>query len=247
VPAKAVLGPIGLQGLVLLALYLVAPLAATAVAAVLRRTVLSGEPMPFVLELPSYRMPGPKLWGLQVWGSARAFLKRAGTIILLVSMVLWVLLNFPRTTPPPDLSPEMAASFALEHSVAGRVGRAIEPAIEPLGFDWKIGVGLLASLAAREVIVATLAQIYASSDPDVSLIHAIRSDVRVSTGEPLFDPPTVAALLVFFVFALQCMSTIATMARETNSWRWPAFAFGYMLVLAYGFAWIARQVVGLIT
>lgn len=247
VPERDVLGPIGLQGLVLLALYLVAPIAATAVAAVLRRTVLSGAPMPFVLELPSYRMPGIRLWSLQVWGSAKAFLKRAGTIILFVSMLLWVLLTFPRTTPPPDLSGPMAASFALEHSVAGRVGRAIEPAIAPLGFDWKIGVGLLASLAAREVIVATLAQIYASSDPDASLRTAIRADVRVETGEPLFDPPTVAALLVFFVFALQCTSTIATMARETNSWRWPAFAFGYMFVLAYGFAWLARQFVILIT
>ncbi len=247
VPARNVLGPIGLQGLVLLSLYLVAPIAATAVAAVLRRTVLSGAPMPFVLELPSYRMPGVKLWSLQVWGSAKAFLKRAGTIILTTSIVLWVLLTFPRTTPPPGLSGPLAASFALEHSVAGRIGRTIEPAIEPLGFDWKIGVGLLASLAAREVIVATLAQIYASSDPDASLRDAIRADVRIETGEPLFDPPTVAALLVFFVFALQCTSTIATMARETNSWRWPAFAFGYMFVLAYGFAWLARQCVILIT
>jgi len=245
VPAREVLGPIGLQGLVLLGLYLVAPVVATAVAAVLRRTVLRGEAMPFVLELPSYRAPGIRLWVSQVWGSASAFLKRAGTIILLASVVLWVLLSFPRATPPPDMPAELEASYQLERSAAGRLGKAIEPAIEPLGFDWKIGVGLIASLAAREVIVATLAQIYASSDPDVTLREAIRADVRPETGEPLFDPPTVTALLVFFVFALQCTSTIATMARETNSWRWPAFAFGYMLVLAYGFAWLARQVVEL--
>lgn len=243
VPAREVLGPIGLQGLVLLGLYLVAPVVATAVAAVLRRTVLPGEAMPFVLELPSYRAPGIRLWVSQVWGSASAFLKRAGTIILLASMVLWVLLSFPRATPPPDMPAELEASYQLERSAAGQLGKAIEPAIEPLGFDWKIGVGLIASLAAREVIVATLAQVYASSDPDVTLREAIRADVRPETGEPLFDPPTVTALLVFFVFALQCTSTIATMARETNSWRWPAFAFSYMLVLAYGFAWLARQVV----
>ena len=242
VPAREVVGPIGLQGLVMLALYLVAPLAATAVAAVLRKTVLQGEPMPFVLELPSYRIPGLKLWLSQIWGSASAFLKRAGTIILLASMLLWVLLTFPQSTPPADLSPKEAASYALEHSAAGQAGKAIEPLIAPLGFDWKIGVGLLASLAAREVIVATLAQIYAASDPDASLRTAIRSDIRPETGQPLFDPPTVAALLTFFVFALLCTSTVATMARETNSWRWPAFAFSYLLILAWTAAWGVRQV-----
>ena len=242
VPARNVFGPIGLQGLVMLALYLVAPLFATLVAAILRRSVLSGEPMPFVLELPSYRIPGVRLWFSQVWGSSSAFIKRAGTIILLASMLLWVLLTFPQATPPPGLSPDEAASYALEKSAAGQAGKAIEPLIAPLGFDWKIGVGLLASLAAREVIVATLAQIYASSDPDASLRSAIKSDIRPSTGKPLFDPPTVAALLTFFVFALLCTSTIAIMARETNSWRWPAFAFGYLLVLAWTSAWAVRQI-----
>ena len=242
VPAHNVFGPIGLQGLVMLALYLVAPLFATLVAAILRRSVLSGEPMPFVLELPSYRIPGVRLWFSQVWGSSSAFIKRAGTIILLASMLLWVLLTFPQATPPPGLSPDEAASYALEKSAAGQAGKAIEPLIAPLGFDWKIGVGLLASLAAREVIVATLAQIYASSDPDASLRSAIKSDIRPSTGKPLFDPPTVAALLTFFVFALLCTSTIAIMARETNSWRWPAFAFGYLLVLAWTSAWAVRQI-----
>ena len=121
------------------------------------------------------------------------------------------------------------------------MGHAIEPLIAPLGFDWKIGVGLVASLAAREVIVATLGQIYAASAPGVPLREAIRSDVNPITGEKVFTPPTVAALLVFFVFALLCTSTVAIMVRETNSWRWPAFAFAYMLVLAYGFSWIAHS------
>ena len=243
VPTRKVLGPIGLQGLVLLALYLVAPVVAMLIAAILKRTILPGEGMPFTLELPSYRVPTVKLWLSQVWRSASAFLKRAGTIILLASLVLWVLLTFPRTTPPANLGEAEAASWALERSIAGRIGHAIEPAIAPLGFDWKIGVGLVASLAAREVIVSTLAQIYASQDPDTSLRAAIREDVDPRTGENVFTPGTVAALLVFFVFALQCTSTIAIMARETNSWRWPAFAFSYMLALAYGVALLARGIV----
>jgi ferrous iron transport protein B len=128
--------------------------------------------------------------------------------------------------------------------VAGRIGHAIEPAIAPLGFDWKIGVGLVASLAAREVIVSTLAQIYAVGDEDAGgLREAIRRDVDPRTGQPVFTPATVAALLVFFVFALQCMSTLAIMRRETNSWRWPAFAFGYLLVLAYGASFVTHRVV----
>ena len=242
VPSTTVFGPIGLQGLVLFGLYFVAPIAAMGVAAVLRRSLLPGEGMPFSLELPSYRVPGLRLWISQVWGSAWAFLRRAGTIILLASMVLWVLLTFPRSTPPPSLGPEQAAAFSLEHSAAGQIGKAIEPAIAPLGFDWKIGVGLLASLAAREVFVSTLGQVYAAEDPDASLREAIRNDINPRTGEKIFTPPTVAALLTFFVFALQCTSTIATMARETNSWRWPAFAFGYMLALAYGFALLAHTI-----
>jgi len=154
-----------------------------------------------------------------------------------------VLLHFPRSEPPPGASAAEAARHTLEHSFAGGAGHAIEPVIAPLGFDWKIGVGLLASLAAREVIVATLAQIYASSDADVSLRAAIHADVDPRTGRPVFDPPTVAALLVFFVFALQCFSTLAVMARETNGWRWPAFAFSYLLALAYAASFATHRLV----
>jgi ferrous iron transport protein B len=243
VPAVPVWGPFRLQGLVLLALYMTGGVSALIVAALLKRTLLPSAALPFYLELPSYRMPTAKLWISQVWKSAWSFLKRAGTIILTVSVVLWVLLHFPRTEPPPDASPAEAARLTLEHSFAGAAGHAIEPVIAPLGFDWKIGVGLLASLAAREVIVATLAQIYASSDADVSLRAAIRADVNPDTGRPVFDPPTVAALLVFFVFALQCLSTLAVMARETGGWRWPAFAFGYLLALAYAASWLTHHAV----
>jgi ferrous iron transport protein B len=185
-----------------------------------------------------------RLVAAQVWGAAYAFLRRAGTIILVMSILLWTVLTFPRTEPPPDLDEASRGSFALEHSLAGRAGHAIEPVIEPLGFDWKIGVGLLASLAAREVIVATLAQIYAASDDFTSLRAAVQADVDPRTGEKIFTPATVASLLVFFVFALQCMSTLAVMWRETNSWRWPAFAFTYLLVLAYGASFVTYRVVG---
>jgi len=243
VPARSVLGPIGLQGLVLLGLYLLGPLVAMAVAGVLKRTLLKGEGLPFTLELPSYRLPTWQLWLSQVWKSASAFLRRAGTIILIASVALWLLLTFPRVEPPPEIPESERAGYALERSAAGRLGKALEPIVEPLGFDWKIGVGLVASLAAREVIVSTLAQIYAASDEESSLRSSIRADRHPETGAPIFDPPTVAALLVFFVFALQCTSTLAIMARETNSWRWPAFAFGYMLALAYGFAFLANRAV----
>jgi ferrous iron transport protein B len=145
--------------------------------------------------------------------------------------------------PPAGIGEVQAASYALEHSAAGRIGKAMEPLVRPLGFDWKIGVGLLASLAAREVIVSTLAQIYAAAEEETSLRTAIQQDIDPRTGRPVFDPPTVAALLIFFVFALQCTSTMAAMARETNSWRWPLFAFGYMLTLAYGLAYVAHGVV----
>ena len=242
VPAAAI-GPFGLQGLVLLGLYLTGSLSALAVAAVLKRTLLRGEGLPFYMELPPYRMPTFRLWGTQVWGSVRAFLRRAGTIILAVSIVLWVLLNVPRVEAPPGASAAEARRHALEHSLAGTAGHAIEPLIAPLGFDWKIGVGLLSSLAAREVIVSTLAQIYAATDEESSLRQAIRADIDPRTGQRVFTPATVAALLVFFVFALQCLSTIAVMRRETNSWRWPAFAFGYLLAIAWLASFGAHELV----
>ncbi len=244
VPATAVWGPLGLQGLAMLGLYLLGAMTALLVAGLLKKTVLRGESLPFYMELPTYRRPPLKLVASQVWSSTSAFLRRAGTIILAVSMLLWVLLTFPRAEPPPGLSEAEQGRFALEQSLAGRTGHAIEPAIQPLGFDWKIGVGLLASLAAREVIVATLAQIYAVSEAETSLRAAVRADVDPRTGRPVFSPATVASLLVFFVFALQCMSTLAIMRRETGTWRWPAFAFTYLLALAYGASFVTYRLVG---
>lgn len=244
VPERSVLGPIGLQGLILLGLYLGGAFTALCVAAILRRTLLPGDGLPFTMELPTYRWPTFRVWFSQVMGSAWAFLRRAGTIILLVTIVLWFLLSFPRVEIPAEFDVNQAKAYAIEHSVAGQLGHAIEPLIAPLGFDWKIGVGLIASLAAREVIVATLAQIYASSDDDQGSLRAsLRTDANPDTGELIYTPATVASLLVFFVFALQCMSTMAVMRRETNSWRWPAFAFGYLLVLAYSASFVTHRVV----
>jgi len=149
--------------------------------------------------------------------------------------VLWALINFPKATPDPALTRPAQARADIEASAAARIGRAIEPVIAPLGFDWRIGIGLVASLTAREVMVSTLAQIYAVGDVDDfdGLRTALVSDRDPVTGAPSFTLPTALSLLVFFVFALQCTSTVVVMARETGSWGWPAFAFAYMLTLAW--------------
>jgi ferrous iron transport protein B len=228
VPAQSLLGPLGLQGLVMLGLYLLGALTAFGSAWLVNSTLLRGTPSSFHMELPPYRLPTLRLIGSQIWGSVWAFLRRAGTIILAASLVLWFLLAFPRVPAEPGVDPAEQARAQLEGSAAAHVGRAIEPALEPLGFDWKIGVGLVAGLAAREVIVATLAQIYAVASPDD--FEGLRAELR---ADPAFGTATALSLLVFFVFALQCTSTIAVMARETGTWRWPAIAFTYMLALAW--------------
>ncbi len=237
VPSATLFGVLGAQGLVMFGLYLLGVLTALASAALLSSTILKGTPSVFYMELPPYRWPTLGLLAKQVGRSASAFVRRAGTIILATSIVLWGLLSFPRAAPDPTRTPADEARANLEASAAARIGHAIEPAIAPLGFDWKIGVGLVASLAAREVIVATLAQIHAvgADDDETSLRDALRADRDPATGRPVFDLPVALSLLVFFVFALQCTSTIVVMARETGSWRWPALAFGYML----GMAWLA--------
>ncbi len=244
VPATTVFGFVGVQGLVLLGLYLLGAVTAFASAALVGSTLLRGTPSVFYMELPPYRWPTARLLAKQVWHSARAFLKRAGTIILATSIVLWGLLSFPRAPHDPARSEAENARANLEASAAAKLGHAIEPAIAPLGFDWKIGVGLIASLAAREVIVATLAQTYAvaSQDDFGGLRDALRADVDPRTGSHVFSLPVALALCVFFVFALQCTSTVVVMARETGSWRWPALAFGYMLTLAWLGSFVTHRV-----
>jgi len=240
VPATRIVGPLGLQGLTMFGLYLLGAATALGSAALLNSTVLRGKISVFYMELPPYRWPTARLLTRQVWRSAAAFVRRAGTIILATSLVLWVLLNVPRAPHDPARTPQAQAQADLNASAAARLGQALEPAIAPLGFDWRIGVGLVASLAAREVIVSTLAQIYAVGDAHdfAGLPTAIKNDVDPRTGQAAFTLPVALSLLVFFVFALQCTSTIVVMARETGSWRWPALAFTYML----GLAWIASFV-----
>jgi ferrous iron transport protein B len=244
VPSTAVGFGLGLQGLVMLGLYLLGAVTAIGSAALLKATVIRGRPSTFYMELPPYRFPSLRMLASQVWRSAKAFLKRAGTIVFIASLIVWGMLNFPKADVPPGTPPAVETQLHLEASLGAQIGKAIEPAIAPLGFDWKVGVGLVASLAAREIIVATLAQIYAVGDEEDfdGLRNALEADVDPTTGERVFSLPVALSLLVFFVFALQCTSTIAVMVRETGGWGWPAFAFGYMLTLAWVGALITYRV-----
>ena len=229
VPAGPLLGPLlGQRAAVLIGLYALGLVAAIGTAALLKRTLLRGRPLPFVMELPPYRLPSARSVAARLLDRARVFLRRAGRIILAVTVALWVLTQFPRT---PD-----GGEPPIEESALGRAGQVIEPAIAPLGLDWRIGVGLVTSLAAREVIVGTLGTIYgieAEDEASLELRAALRRDL---------DLGSAVALLVFFVFALQCMSTVAVMRRETGGWRWPALQFAYMLALGYLGAWAAGAV-----
>jgi ferrous iron transport protein B len=195
---------------------------------VLKRSLLRGKPTPFLMELPPYRVPSLRSIGFRLLERSRVFLRRAGTVILGVAIVLWVLTQVPRTE---------AGAPPIGESALGRIGQVIEPTIEPLGFDWRVGVGLVASLAAREVIVGTLGTIYGIENPNegsIELQDSLRRDL---------DLGSAVGLLIFFAFALQCMSTVAVMRRETNGWRWPALQFGYMLALAWTGAFLANWLI----
>jgi ferrous iron transport protein B len=230
VPEKPLLGPfLGTRAAAMLSLYVIGFVAAIATAKLLKSSVLKSGRSSFVLEMPPYRWPTLRSLGLRLIDRGSIFLKRAGTVILSVAMILWVLANLPLENGNPP---------AIQESYAGQIGRAIEPAIAPLGFNWKIGIGLITSLAAREVIVGTLGTIYgienAESD-STGLQNALKQDLT---------PAAAWALLVFFAFALQCMSTVAVVKRETGGWKWPAVQFAYMLVLAYTAAWGTHTLVG---
>ncbi|WP_419938283.1 ferrous iron transport protein B [Candidatus Palauibacter sp.] len=227
IPERPLLGPfVGTRAATMLGLYALGLAAAVGTAFLLRRTLLRGKPSGFVMELPPYRIPSLRTLGLRLLDRSKIFLRRVGKIILAVTVVLWVLAQFPRVdgAPPP-----------VEESALGQMGQVIEPAIEPLGFDWRIGVGLVSSLAAREVIVGTLGTIYGIEDTDETSL-----ELRAALQRDL-DFGGAVALLVFFVFALQCMSTVAMMRRETAGWKWPLTQFGYMLALAYAGALAANQ------
>lgn len=236
---------IGLQGLTLFVLYLLGGLSALVVASVLKRTVLRRGGLPFYLELPPYRLPALRTVASSVWGSVWIFLRKVGTVILVASAVLWALMSFPSRADETAGMPEPEASaYVLNHSYAAGIGRGLEPVFEPLGFEWRINVGLVGAMAAREVFVSTLGQVVAAEDaenPREALRDLTYSD-GPRAGERIFTAPTIVALLAFFVYAMQCISTLAVMRRESNSWRWPAVALVYMSALAWVTAYIARAV-----
>jgi ferrous iron transport protein B len=242
---RSVLGPLRSQGLAMFGLYLLGGVSGLFYAGFLSLFARSELSPPVLLELPPYRIPTLRAVLFHVWDGVWSFVRKAGTTILLTSIVLWALLRFPGSTPPAGLSEAQASSYRMERSIAGRTGKALEPLFAPLGFEWRTNVAILGSLAAREVFVSTLALTTASQDEE-SLPDRLR-ELRRDSGKKVYDAPTVAAILVFFVYALQCTSTIVVLRRETNSRRWPAIAFVSMFALAYGGALLARVLVGVFT
>ena len=252
-------GLISLGAVLMLAMYALGIIVAIIAAFVLKRTILKAPPPPFLMEMPPYRLPNLRTVFQNMITRAWLFLKRAGTVILAISIILWALMYFPRSsgesrvesgestselsTPNSQISTN-SDSEQLKKSFAGKLGHTIEPIIRPLGFDWKIGVALIASFAAREVLVSTLSIIYNvgkdQNEESQTLIAAVR-DAKTDDGKPAWTPLTALTLMVFFVLAMQCMSTIAVVRRETNSWSWPIFMTVYMTALAYLAAFITYQ------
>lgn len=268
---QKVFGFFNVGGIVMLSLYFLGVAVGIVVAALFKKTLLKSPKPILLLELPTYKMPSPRTLILLLWDRGLQFLQRAGTVILAVTILLWGFLSFPRDKAlteqfasqrasienRADLNPEAKVAalaevdtqereMILEHSLGGQLGRAIEPLIRPLGFDWKIGIGLISSFAAREVFVSTMGVIHgisgAGEGEDTSLRHALRAERRQGTDLPLYTPLVGLSLLVFYVFACQCMSTLAVVRRETNSWAWPTFMFVYMSLLAWGMSFLVYQV-----
>ena len=228
-------GVLGLRTLVMLGLYLAGFVAAMTTAWLLKSSILKSNETPFILELPQYRMPTLRSLAMRLVDRSRIFLKNAGTVILMVTLALWVLAHIPPIQVGTGTATHTWAAPELADSMIGRLGHFIEPAIAPLGFNWKIGIGLLSSVLAREVMVSTMGTLY-GADPETQSMHlqtALHHDMTLGGA---------FALMIFFAFAMQCTSTIAVVRRETNSWTWPAIQFGYMLALAYGAAFAVNAV-----
>lgn len=271
---KKLFGFLSVGALLILSMYLLGIAVAIVVAWILKHTILKSPPPPLVLELPPYRVPNPLNIVQTMRDRSWLFVKRAGTVILTISILLWAMMTFPRSAakPVPDAgegaavqamretgveargepAPGTARAGAetgdegeqLRQSYAGRVGHVLEPLIEPLGFDWKMGIGLVSSFAARETLVSTLSIVYnVGKDADAespSLIEAVRN-ARRPDGTPAWTPLVAVSMMVFFVLACQCMSTVAVVRRETNSWRWPLFMVAYMLAVAYAASFVTFQ------
>lgn len=253
VPDEKVWGVINMQGLALMFLYIISILGAILVAWVMKFIIKSKEKGYFIMELPVYRMPRWNNVILTMYRSVKTFVFEAGKVIIAISIILWVLSSFGPNQRfekieakysseslikqfPQDELDRMKASEELENSYAGILGKSIEPIIKPLGFDWKIGIALITSFAAREVFVGTMATIY-SVDADDSEVESVREKMQsarnAETGLPVFTTAVAFSLMIFYAFAMQCISTIAVVYRETKSWKWPAIQFAYMTTLAY--------------
>jgi len=258
IPNVAVLGFLRLPGLTMLSMYLLGIVVALFMAWVFKKTLLKGETPMLIMELPPYKRPLARVVLRHMWERSRLFLRRAGTVILGINILLWFLATYPHdsgthsavTAQNEDLDSQ-AAGERLRHSFAGRLGHLIEPVIAPLGFDWKIGIGIITSFAAREVFVSTMSTVYnvggtnPTSPAMTSLVQTLQAQTRPD-GTPVYTPLTAVTLMVFYVFALQCVSTVAIVRRETNSWKWPFFQWLYMGVLAWGLAFLTRLVGGLL-
>ncbi len=244
-PPSTVFGFLPVQGLLMVAMYLFAILMTLLSAWVLGRTVVKARRVPLILELPPYRVPSFKALLHATLQRAGSFLKEAGGVILVCTLALWALLSFPQAgEPAPGESAEAHQAAALEQSYAGRVGKAIEPTIAPLGFDWKIGVGLIGAFGAREVFVSTMGLVYGVGEPEDEEAAPLREKIRAEMnkeGKPTYTPLVGLSLLVFFAIACQCMSTLAVVKRETKGYRWPAFMFAYMTALAWVMSFLVYQ------
>ena len=245
-PARTVAGVFTNQGLMMMAMYLFSVVIALPAGWVLSRTLLVAPPAPLVMELPPYRLPRAPDVLRQVWRQARSFLKDAGTIIFACTIGMWLLLTFPRAE---DVETPEGTVTAIEQSAAGRLGHALEPVIEPLGFDWKIGVGLVGAFAAREVFVSTMGVVYSIEGLDEDDPGLLRDRMRAEIGQDgrlVWRPRVGLSLMVFMALAAQCMSTLAAVRRETRSWKWPGFLMVYMTALAWICSFVTYQGLGLL-
>lgn len=261
VPPKRVLGIFNAQGLAFMGLYLLGIMAALGSAWVFKKILKSTEPSWLMLQLPPYRWPVWRNVGQTIWEKTSAFVLGAGKVILVASVILWFLASFGPSAKMEAAKAEaisaaqqqnldetqthdLIAAYEIESSYAGYLGKFIEPVIRPLGFDWKIGIALITSFAAREVFVATMATIYSigSADDEVTIHDRLAEARRPSTGEKVYTAATAASLLVFYVFALQCMSTVAVVRRETGGWKWPIIQFLFMGILAYTGSFVAFHI-----
>lgn len=252
VPDGSQVGPFDAHGVIIFGLYILGAVSAMVAAWVIQRLISRRRPqMPFYMEMPPYRLPTIKSVLLSMWDSSKAFFIKCGKIITTTSIILWVLLNFPIQTPASlaaaqiDTGDQAAVTaYTINHSVAAGIGHALEPVFAPQGFDWRLDIGIVGSLSARETFVATLGQVASAENPDdpAQALTGMTYTSGPHAGQKLFTGPVVVALMVFFVYALQCMSTVAIMRRETGMWRWPLLTFGYMFAVAWVMSLIAHTI-----